>query len=131
VTTDPTKLNWSDLTDKEIKVNGSELRLSIDGDAIAAVDGFCFHRIDITSKASNKRFKRETVQVGEGSIYIQPTDLLTIWKCYNSNIRKNSSFVLKTLFEPWDTMTPKLKAVEKRSTEVEIHKLGISILPSL
>jgi len=61
---DPSKLNWNDLTDKEIKVNGEDLKVSIDGDSIAAVNGFCFHRIDITSKSSNKRFKRESVQVG-------------------------------------------------------------------
>lgn len=60
---DPSKINWNDLTDKEIKVNGSDLKVNIDGDDIAAIDGLCFHRIDISSKSTNRRFKRENVQV--------------------------------------------------------------------
>lgn len=68
--------------------------------------------------------------MGEGSLHIQLVDLLTLWSVYNSFIRKKSTFVLKTFYEPWDQMPAKVKVIEKRSTEVEIQCLSISVLPT-
>lgn len=68
--------------------------------------------------------------MGEGGLHIQLPDLLTIWKVYNTYIKKKANFELKTLYEPWDQLPAKLKVVEKRATEVEIQRIGISILPT-
>jgi hypothetical protein len=106
------------------------LKLSINGDSIGGASSFCFNRNDLTCKSTNRRFKRERIQVGEGSLHIQMVDLLTIWSVYNSYIRKKSNFVLNTFYEPWDQLPAKVKVVEKRSTEVEIQCLSISVLPT-
>lgn len=55
---DPSALNWEDLTDKEIKVNGENLRLSIKGDPIGTVSNLCFNRQEVTCKSSNRKHKR-------------------------------------------------------------------------
>lgn len=61
---DSSKLNWEDITDKEIKVNGEDIRLNIGADRIGSVSSFFFNRSDLTCKSTNKRYKKERVQVG-------------------------------------------------------------------
>lgn len=38
------------------------------------------------------------MQVGEGIVFVQLTDLLTIWDVYNNYIKKNPKFVLRNFF---------------------------------
>jgi hypothetical protein len=51
------------------------------------------------------------VQVGDGDLYVQLVDLMTIWKVYNSHIKKDPKFVLKSFYEPWDKLPPKDKTI--------------------
>lgn len=87
--------------------------------------------MDITSKSTNRRFKRQRVLVGDGMLHIQLVDLATIYKVYNTYIRKNPKFQLRTFYQPWDKLPPKEKAIEKRSTEVQIQGIAINIIPNL
>ena len=107
----PNKIDWDQIIDKQIKVNGEDLKLSINEDHIGIVSNLIFNRVDITSKSTNRRYKKERVQVGEGDLYVQLIDLMSIWKVYNTYIKKNPSFVLKTLYEPWDKLPAKEKTI--------------------
>lgn len=103
----PNKIDWDNIVDKEIKVNGEDLKLSINEDVIGKISNLIFNRVDITSKSTNRRYKKERVQIGEGDVYVQLVDLMTIWKVYNTHIKKNINFVLKNLYEPWDKLPSK------------------------
>jgi hypothetical protein len=53
--------------------------LLIDGDSIGGASHLNFNRTEISNRTTNKKFKREKIQIGEGSLFIQPVDLSTIW----------------------------------------------------
>ncbi len=90
--------------------------MNINGDSIGGVSSFFFNRYDLTCKSTNRRYKKEKVQVAEGGLYIQLIDLLTIWEVYNSYIKKKTNFQLRNFYEPYDELPLKQKVTEKRST---------------
>ena len=86
--------------------------------------------MEITNKTTNRKFKKEKVQIGEGSLFVQLVDLTVIWEAFNSHIRKSPKYVPKRYYEPWDNLKQKEKSVQKRCTEVEIECLHLNILPT-
>ena len=88
----------------------------------------CFNRMEVSNKTTNRRYKKERVQIGQGMLYIQLIDLTTIWKVFNNHIRKSPKYVPLTYYEPWDLIEPKPKSILKRCTEVEIQKLAINLI---
>ncbi len=54
-----------------------------------------------------KRFKKETVQIGDAVLSVQMSDLQRIFKAYDKRIKRNPNFVYKNFFEPWNTLPSK------------------------
>jgi hypothetical protein len=90
--------SWDGLTDKEIKVNGEDVTIRIGDSPVGSLSSLFFHRYDLTRKQNNRRFKRERVQVGEGSLHLRLGELKIIWQVYNAHIRKSSSFIAHTFY---------------------------------